>query len=437
MSKSCFRRIMKAAFGSRLMRDRKGGAAIMFAISAPVALLAITGVMSYGYALQYRADIQSAVDGAVVTATQALAANASADASTIATDYFKANAPAQALSRGTLNIYSGDFNNAVTVKADYSGSVPTLLSDVLGYSSLPVGATSAAQVMLGSTSGGGSGGGGSSGGGSSGGGSGGGQTGGTTGGGAACPGALCFSGSGYVFGDPHIVSPTGADFYMDCTTPSGSWYNMLSDAGIEVNVSCLQSTYYSGANYINAFNVLLNGHTLFMTAPPANYTKAGGSYSFNQATAWFGGVTIDGTYYPPGTGCTSSHPCTTTYLDGMVKVVITDLVNLYRGDNWVYIYDKGYTVAMTFNQIAFGQVNFIASNVGAAGPPGGMWGQTLSGLADSKGSDFILNGPNVNTSPASTSLANANAAAYQYYWTWPASGSGNVVGSSSTTHLVQ
>lgn len=440
MADTFFRRIFRAFSGSRLGQDRRGGAAVMFALSAPVGLLALTGVMSYSYALQYRADIQSAVDGAVVTATQALSLNSSANANAIALAYFKANAPANALSNGSLNVYSGDFNNAVSVKADYSGAVPTLLSSVLGYSSMPVGASSTAQVMLGTppsnnggTTGGSSGG---STGGSSGGSSGG-QTGGTTGGSTACPGALCFSGSGYVFGDPHIVPPIGADFYMACTTPSGSWYNMLSDAGIEVNVSCLQSTYYNGANYINAFNVLLNGHTIYLSAPPANYTKAGGSYTFDPTTAWFGGVTIDGTYYAPGTNCTTSKPCTTSYLNGMVQVVIKDLTNLYRGDNWVYIYDKGYTIAMTFNQIAMGQVNFVAKNVGAAGPPGGIWGQTLSGLADPKGSDFIVGGANANSSNASTLAANANAVMFQYYWSWPASGGSNVVGQSTVTHLTQ
>ena len=364
-----------------------------------------------------------------------MAADPTADANGVASAFFKANAPDSALTNGKLTVYAGDFNNAVTVKADYAGAVPTLLSNVLSYSTLPVGATSAAQVMLTTSGGGSSGGGGSSSGG--GGGSTSGQTGGSTGGGAACPGALCFSGSGYVFGDPHIVSPTGADFYMACATPSGSWYNMLSDAGIEVNVSCLQSAYYSGANYINAFNVLLNGHTIYLAAPPATYTTAYGPYSFDPTTAWFGGVTIDGVYYPPGANCTTASPCTTTYLDGMVTVVIKDLTNLYRGDNWVYIYDNGYTIAMTFNQIAFGQVNFSASNVGAAGPPGGMWGQTLSGLADPNGSDFVVSGANANNNAASTFAADANAVSYEYYWTWPASGSGDVVGSSATVHLVQ
>ncbi len=200
---------------------------------------------------------------------------------------------------------------------------------------------------------------------------------------------------------------------------------MISDGGIAVNIACnLLPT--DGENYIQAFSVVLNladgQHTISMTAPPATLNSIG-DWNLVKSTAWFGGVTIDGVYHgQPASGCTVANPCKGSYLNGVVTTLIQDLTNFYGKDNWVYINYQGYNLAFTYQNPGVGNVIITATNVGAQGTPGGLWGQTLSGMSNANSQLF--------------QVSSATSVGYQYYWPWPASAN-TVVGSSTSTHLIK
>ena len=455
MSKSFLIRTAEAACDARFVRDRKGGAAVMFALVSPLALLAIMGVNSYAFNLQYRADVKAAVDGAALTATQSLARDSNADVSAIGQAYFRANAPADALTNGAVTFaQTTDSNGGILVSGNYSGVTRQFLGGFLPFTSLRVSESSQLSLAYNSSTNSPSSS--SSGGSSSGGGtistsSGGSSSGGSTSG----PGT--YSGSGTISGSPSIS--VGGQTYTLACGPTAQWYNILSDGGMQVNASCLQDPNNPGASYINAVNILRYGHSIYTSAQTPNYVN--GVPDYTSAPIWWGDVTIDGVYYPhptnlppsvnsqgqtvAGAACGSgdvftpifemSNVCQTNYLGGVAQTTIEDLTRIYAKDNYVGAFGNGYLVYVVYGAGARAEIQLMANGVGAQGAPGGFWGQTLSGGTDNNPADFLLDAtsPTGNSYqgasyPASVSDAGANGVGPQYAWSWPASGGGASAG---------
>ncbi|WP_162009696.1 TadE/TadG family type IV pilus assembly protein [Methylocystis heyeri] len=209
-----------------------------------------------------------------------------------------------------------------------------------------------------------------------------------------------YAGNGSVAGDPHVGGADGTNGYLDCGT--GGWYNLLSDSGIEVNVSCVN---YSGDNMsvLQSFSILLGTHVISLYAPQPSFNSSG-TASYDPKTAWFGAIAIDGVTYPPVIG-------THSYLGGLVNTKITDLTNFYASDNMVNIKTATYNIFITYDEYAMGDINITATNAGLCGVPGGFWGGTLAGIDDYKAADFLVSGPTATTAQFNWSTCPTSTAA--------------------------
>jgi len=333
--------------------DASGQITVIFGLMLPVLLLSTAFAIDLGRTMRYRSEVQSAADSAALAATTAVMANASANATQIATTYFQQNAPAGATTSGTVTVTPSNYNNTVTTTVQYSGTAGSAFNDKLGIVNVTSTATSAQPKTQ-------------------------------------------YSGYGNVWGDPHVDGADNVNFYLACAKPSGSWYNLLSDAGLQVNVSCVHDTIW---NYdaMQTFSVVLRdpalvNHVVTISAPPPTEAASTANTQndslavYDAKTAWFGQITIDGVSYPATMG-------THSYLNGAVVVHTTDLTNFYQSDNYVVITTPTYTLNISFMVLAEGTIYVTATNAGLCGAPGGFLGQTFSGVNDSNGADFLVSGP--------------------------------------------
>jgi hypothetical protein len=340
-----------------LRSDKKGSAAPLFGLTALVMIQCAGSALDYSHAVSVQGKIQQAVDAAALAGASALANGKSTQiAQTVANTQFVTNAPANALAAGSVTFTPSSSGAAQRLTVAYSGSVPTSFMKLAHIDTIATRATATAEASASSTT--------------------------TTNTGSAS--AMTYAGNGSVAGDPHIAGADGSSGYLQCATPSGSWYNLLSDSGIQVNVSCVS---YTGVwlDVVQSFSILLGTHVISLTAPSPTFDSSGNA-SYDINTAWFGQITIDGVTYAPVIG---SH----SYLGGMVKTNITDLTNFYKSDNMVHINNGTYDIYLTFDAYAMGDINITATNAGKCGVPGGFWGGTLGGKDDYNGSDFLVSGP--------------------------------------------
>ncbi len=352
---------------SSFARDDGGAVLIIFGFALPVIVGLLALVMSYSRATAYRSQLQGAADTAALATTKAVMANPSMNSSeqqTLASLYFTNNAPAGATSIGTLTVPTAtNFNSTVTTTVSYQGSIPALFGG-LGSSNVTVASTAQGVISGGSTP----------------------------------TGATTYNAAVGAWGDPHINAADGTTYYVSCATPLGSWYNMLSDSGVEVNMSCEHENYYN-ADVMRQFRIVMNGHVISLNAPAPNeaYVNGGWQISYDPTTAWFGQVTIDGVVYPALLG-------TQSYLDGGVTVNTTDMINFYQQDNSVTIKSPEgvYNVVISFQPLAMGVISVSAANSGLCGVPGGILGSTIAGIDDSNALDFMVAGP--------------TATSFQYGW---------------------
>jgi Flp pilus assembly protein TadG len=339
------------------LRERRGIVAIWFALVAPAMLGMLGLAVDYSKSRVTRAGLQRAADAAALASTTALTKGQTIDAAKSAANiYFASNMPSAA--SGTWTVVPTVAGSTASTTVNFVGSEPTTFGKLFQLNSINLSVTAAAQSSMGPAG-----------------------------------GVTHYAGNGSVAGDPHIAGADGSSGYLECATPSGSWYNLLSDAGIQINVSCVS---YTGVwlDVIQSFSILLNSHVISLTAATPTF-DAKGNVSYDRNTAWFGAITIDGVTYPPVIGQHS-------YLSGVVRTNITDLTNFYASDNMVQINTGVYNIFITFDAYAMGDINITAKNAGACGVPGGFWGGTLAGHEDYKGADFLVSGP--------------TAKSYQFYW---------------------
>ena len=435
---------ISTAPASMFARDPSGASAVAFALSAPIALLCIAGVMSYMSALQYQTDVQSAADAAALATATTLNSNPNANAKQVATNYFEANAPSSVNSTG-LSVYTGDSAGASTISAQvgYHGTAPALLagsgtlgmfSNSNGVSSLTINAMGSAHVTAGSSTGG------SSSSSSSSSSSGGTSTSSSTNTACANNPNGCYLEMGSLdmvglAGTLFYPSPLGAGASLTSVANNnscvpGNWYNLISDAGFELNATCSASPYFSGAPYFSGITIVenLNGvkHTASFTVAPATYPAkpsvypAAANFTFNAATAWLGGVTVDGVYSAPPAGCNKSTggwssktslgviKCWPAWLDGTVSVTEANDVTFtqgYIGTNTIEVMYPGYFLLLSIDTYG-GFSGWITMSGGAEGAPGGIIGQATAGLSDPNFADFQVSGP--------------SATSYQFDWKYNA-----------------
>jgi len=347
----------------RLARSRRGNVALIIAVAAPVLLTAAGVSVDLLVQLNFAKRVQAASDAAALAATAAMQGGSSqAAAQQIGQVAFNANAPSDAPTDGKVSIQTGSYASTLTALVRYQGAVPTYFSSLVGLPTMPVDVTAKAHAGT-----------------------------------AASNGVNSYAGIGTMWGDPYIEGADGVFHDMMCTSaPPGSWYNALSDSGIEVNIQCTPLAATPAFQVISGFSIILNGHTIYYTAPQP--ISQNGQWVY--PSIWWGQVTIDGVYYPATVGNWS-------YLGGAVVANITDVNgfgSMYLGDNHIVITTPHYTISTTFSYqgMAAGNFTITANGAGACGVPGGILGGLLAGSFDSITNDYLVATPTTTT--------------YQYRW---------------------
>lgn len=370
--------------------QNSGGAVLMtFGLLLPIIIALFALVMSYSRATTYKSALQSAADSAALATTKAVIANPSMSSSqqqALANLYFTNNAPAGAMAAGSLTVPTAtNFNSTVTTKVSYQGALPALFSGLLS-TNVNVSSTAQGVISNGSTA-----------------------TGNTT-----------YSAYVSAWGDPHVNAADGTQYYVSCATPIGSWYNMLGDAGVQINFSCEHENYYN-EDVMRQYSILVNGHVISISAPAPTESQdpvtGAWTISYDPTTAWFGQVTIDGVANPAQMG-------TQTYLNGAVTVNTTDVINYYQQDNSIVITPPGgvYSIQISFQPLAMGVINVWATNAGLCGVPGGILGSTIAGIDDNNAQDFSVSG--------------ATATSFQYSWS-SACATNNGTAAASVARLIK
>ena len=210
-------------------------------------------------------------------------------------------------------------------------------------------------------------------------------------------GATHYSGYGVIGGDPHVYGFDNNDYYLACTQQGQTtWINVLSDAGIEINASCVYNTYFALDSF-QTVTILLGSHVITTTAALPEVPYEGGPITYNAATAWFGQVTVDGVTYPAIRGTRTLLNQSVT--NGSLTVIqyVTDTTNFYFVDNAIYINTPVYNITLSYQDLAMADLWITATNAGACGVPGGALGATLAGVDDAASADYTVSGPTATT----------------------------------------
>ena len=374
------RSIPHSAYLSRttgqLVTDCRGNVMVIFALVAPV-VLGISGMaIDYARAYSFQTQLRMAADSTALTATQSVGNGASInDATAAAKAYWKSNLTGVngIIPDPTITVTNSGGVAKTTV--DYSGSVKTTLGGLLGMASVPVSGSASSQATV------------------------------------TAKTYASFSGSGAVYGDPHLRGADHYNAFFMCPNPY--WYNMLSDSNIQVNIKChsINTGVYGGTDVISDVVITLGTHKISVSN-----TFPSDDLESTADKLWHGQTTIDGVVYNPGQGYSNL----ANWPVGSVDAHIDDGgdINQYPNDH-LTINTKQYQIAIFFEP--GGDISFNAKAAGTCGVvPGGLWGETLGGIDDKKidisngwtidVSEFAVTssdwtGPQFNTTPCPTSVA--------------------------------
>jgi len=366
-------------------KDKSGNFAIMFALSAPVMLVGLAITIDYSNAVTMNQRVQAAADSAALAATTAMANSITngtpltvTQAQTIATNFFNSNAPAQAVSAETSppGASTSVTSNSVTTVVTYSGAPPTLLSGILGNSTaLNIAATSFAQITTTVTQAVGN-----------------------------------ISGTGWIAEDPVVQGADGSYGFMEtCDISHATWYNLISDSAFEVNANC-DGTFAQSELY--QVEILAGTHTVYINrglqaTSWAQYNSTNRQTVYVNRELWYGAVTIDAQNYP-------AVPGTSTYVndatEGVQVTVVVGQPNVSgNAANYVVVTSPNYSVSVAYDSdddgsynFGMASVQFAATNAGACGALGGVWGGTTANNDDSNWSHFTVSGPSGTASRFAT-----------------------------------
>jgi len=150
--KAAFARFAGSAAGvlSSFGRDRRGNVALILAIAAIPTLGAVGAGIDYSIAYRARTKLQDVADAAALVAVSKVEQGVSAStAQTDAQNFFVAQAAALGLAASTLTITVTDnTSTGRTAVVSFTGSTPTSILGVMGFSSIPFSASSTANVAL-------------------------------------------------------------------------------------------------------------------------------------------------------------------------------------------------------------------------------------------------------------------------------------------------
>ena len=355
------------------VENRGGNFTTIFAFAAPVILVGMVAAVDYSNTVTLKQRVQAAADSAALAATTAMASAivngaplTTAQAQAIASQYFASNAPPAAISAQTsFTATPSTSASAASMEIAYTGSPKTLIGAYINPGAMNLSIGSTANTTLTST---------------------------------ALAGAGQYAGNGMVYGDPHVTGADGSDTYFACASPSGSWYNLISDSQFEINVNGVVNQAFA-LDALQNIQTMAGSHTILITTVNAQVTGAqqwtqnGEQWaSWTSVTyppgSWVGDVTIDGALYP-------ATPGTNTYLNDTaagvsVTVTIADPGSASDSNNYVTITTPVYTVMESYFNVGMGSVAITANGAGKCGVPGGIWGGTLAGVDDGNGQDFLV-----------------------------------------------
>ncbi len=202
-----------------------------------------------------------------------------------------------------------------------------------------------------------------------------------------------------------------------CDYSGNTWYNLLSDAGFQINANCTGNSAWSEYYKVS---ILAGAHTISISP---SITSVGWHGTTQTGESWMGAITIDGVAYPATSGTNIWLTDTTAGIS--VKTVIGQPGVVGSSANYALITTPGYSVSVAYDSdddvdsstgkaatFGFADIQIAANNVGACGVPGGTWGGTLGHVDDFNANDFIVSGPTAQASQFTwncTSAALANA----------------------------
>ena len=351
----------------------------MLAIAAPIILIGIGVAVDFSNSVTMRARTQAAADSAALAATTSLATSitngspiTTTQAQAIATEFFNANAPSQAISGETsFSASTSQTASSVTTLVSYSGKSGALVSGFIG-SPLTVSVSASATSAITTT--------------------------------VTNP-VGTINGTGWIAEDPIVHGADGVTTGLEmCDVSHKTWYNLLSDSQFEVNANC-DGTQVQAELY--QFEYLVGTHRIFVS-PTLQQTSwfggvINGQYVYVNREYWIGDVTIDGQFYPATAGV---H----TYLNDTangVKVTVTVGQPGVSGSaaNYVTVSTPVYSTSLAYDSDDDGAWNFgiadiqiAATKAGACGALGGVWGLTTAHVDDSNWGDFAVSGPTATAS---------------------------------------
>ncbi len=134
-----------ASFG----RDRRGNVAVILAIAAIPTLGAVGAGIDYSIAYRARTKLQAVADTAALVAVSKNELTLSTStAQSDAQNFFNAQAAALGLATNSLNVNVTDSGGTRTAVISFTGSTPTNILGVMGFSTIPFSASSTAQNSL-------------------------------------------------------------------------------------------------------------------------------------------------------------------------------------------------------------------------------------------------------------------------------------------------
>lgn len=358
--------------------DAGGNFTMMFALTAPLLIGVFTIAFGYSQTVTLNQEAQASADAAALAATAAIGASIEASGSmtpaqaeTIATNYFIANAPPEIVAgQTTLSATTTVTNGVVTTTLNYVGIPNTMVSGILG-SALTVDVTAVSSETITSTT--------------------------TTPTGKD-------AGTGYIYEDPVVQGANGDYWFMDtCDVSHATWYNMLSDTNIEINANCDGNQYQSE---LYQFTVLVGTHVISVTPQLNAELWDSNPVIYINQEAWTGAVTVDGVSYaaPTQSGTTSLVNDQTNNVT--VNLVVGQPGVIGSSANYILVKTANYSITIAYDSdddgswnFGLAAINFSATNAGACGTPGGVWGQTLSTAGnDSNFGDFSVASSTTKTS---------------------------------------
>lgn len=374
--------------------DAKGNIGIMIAAAMPV-LIGFSGIaIDYGRTVAYQRNLQKAADAAALAGV-----TLSRNGGTIEA----ANTVAQQILAANLGISSGSAS-APTVQISQSGAqhkatvqvqgeVQTTLSRILGYTSLPATGSATATARPGPT--------------------------------GFMGVAQNYKGNGGVWGDPHFDynSSTGSSISVIVFCNGGSWYNVLSDAGVQWNSMCATD----GSNLIFAGTQFKIGtHTIsYMPYLGAGNDTYGDSFADDNVdiitpsaipTGWvLSGLarpvtlTVDGKVINPYASLLPGQTSFTVLSDPAQNIEITAQISNHpipagfgTTPSGVYNYQAldiktaRYEIGVMFQPYGpqYYELDVLGvSNGGMCGQPGGYYGTLMAGTPGADLAPFLIQDP--------------------------------------------